>query len=89
MARLDPSRDEVWEIRIHEARPQLRFFGRFAQPDVFVALIGPVKRGDLFGTGWDRAKRDCQSEWRRLLGLNPPVIGRTIADYISRNVHVV
>jgi len=89
MARLDRPRDEVWEIRVHEAKPQLRFFGRFAECDVFIVLIGPIGRRDLFGKGWDRIKRECQTKWERLFGLNPPVIGRTIHDYISKKVRVV
>ena len=36
MKRLDPGRDEVWEIRSRDPEPELRVFGRFAETDVFI-----------------------------------------------------
>ena len=88
MARLEPARDEVWEIRVDDANPQLRVFGRFAKVDVFVALVGPIRRPDLRGPLWDAAKRRCREEWANFFA-NPPVIGIKVHDYISTNVLAV
>jgi hypothetical protein len=88
MARLEPARDEVWEIRVDDANPQLRVFGRFAKVDVFVALVGPIRRPDLRGPLWDAAKRRCREEWANFFA-NPPVIGIKVHDYISANVLAV
>jgi hypothetical protein len=39
MARLDEPADEVWDIRSRDPSPALRIFGRFAETDLFVALV--------------------------------------------------
>lgn len=59
--RLDPGRDEVWEIRKREA-PSVRIFGRFAKQDVFVAT-GIRLRVDLLGFRslfWRQEMRRCK-----------------------------
>ena len=38
LKRLEPPRDEVWEIRSRDPKPALRVFGRFAAKNIFVAL---------------------------------------------------
>jgi len=89
MARLDPARDDVWEIRIREREPQFRLFGRFAVTDVFVVLRGPARRNEVKSKGFDRLKDECLAEWQQTFGLgNPPdILGSTnIHDYISKNV---
>ncbi|MFZ0887483.1 MAG: hypothetical protein WA005_03455 [Candidatus Binataceae bacterium] len=91
MARLEKAAEEVWEIRIWEPGvPQLRFFGRFAHQDVFVVLLGPMKRWKLLWRDYKWIKRECISEWQRLFGLRPPVMkGDNIHAYISKNVNLV
>jgi hypothetical protein len=91
MARLSPARDDIWEIRIYDHNPQLRLFDRFARTDVFLALVGPVKRGEIKRKRFDRLKEECLTEWRRLFGLiSPDILGSTDEhDYISKNVHVI
>lgn len=91
MARLDPARNDVWEIRIYERNPQWRLFGRFAHTDIFVALLGPVLRRDVIGSGFAKAVNQCLEAWRQLFGVNSPTIigSNNIYDYISQNVHVI
>jgi hypothetical protein len=95
MARLDEASEEVWEIRIWDAatdweprKPQLRFFGRFAARNIFIALIGPVPRGSLTPPEYERMKTICTDEWRRLFTYEPVSEGDDIDAYLS-NVHPV
>lgn len=91
MARLEPPSDEVWEVRVLETDPQLRFFGRFAARNAFVALLGPVDRDEISGgEDFEEIKRQCKGEWDRLFGhSNRPIVGRKIYDYISGFVRVI
>src|SRR5579863_4491323 len=82
MARLMPSSDEVWEIRIYDTTPNLRFFGRFADRDVFVILIGPISRiGKTLR--WNSLKSSCISSWNTLFTYSPVQSGDDIDDYLS------
>jgi len=91
MARLDKPSDEVWEIRIYDYdTPQLRFFGRFAACDIFVAIVGPWKRRLLKWPFYERIKRRCQTEWNNLLGPYAPVSeGSDVHAYVSKNVTAI
>jgi hypothetical protein len=87
MARLHEPADEVWEIRIYDTAPQLRFFGRFAQRDVFIALIGPI--GRIRRTlNWKGIKRECIADWQRLFSYEPVRKGDDIDAYLT-NVDLV
>jgi hypothetical protein len=91
MARLDPAREDVWEMRYYEHDPQLRLFGRFATTDVFVALLGPARRKDIRKNGFDPLKEQCLNEWRRFFGwTSPEFLGSNDEhEYISKNVHLI
>jgi hypothetical protein len=91
MARLAQPSEEVWEIRVLDTNPQLRLFGRFADRNMFVVLIGPIQREYLeTEADFEQAKRDCKAEWIRLFGVsNPPLQGNDAHDYISRPFRVV
>jgi hypothetical protein len=91
LARLDEASDEVWEIRIYDYQtPQLRFFGRFAEQDVFVALIGPVSRRKLWWKRFEAIKKTCKAQWQGLFGSHPPVNGgNDVHAYISKNVTII
>jgi hypothetical protein len=57
ITRVDRDRDDVWEIRQHLKRPQLRAFGWFVLPKWFVG-VHPAVRDDLEkigGPNWDAA----------------------------------
>jgi hypothetical protein len=87
MTRLDPPSEEVWEIRIYDTRPQIRFFGRFAGRNIFVALVGPIRRSKA-KFNWNRIKRQCVQEWRNLFTYAPVTKGDDIDAYLS-NVNIV
>jgi hypothetical protein len=90
MARLDPARDEVWEIRVYDQKPQVRLFGSFAAKDTFVALTGPWKRPKIKPSDWDEIKQECRDLWLDLFALNyPRLIGDKAHDYLSTNYSVV
>lgn len=80
--RLSPRTEEVWEFKIRKG-PQFRVFGRFAQPDTFVALTGPVDRA---GCDYGAEITRCQREWVSLLPGHPPLHGRVASDYITTRV---
>lgn len=87
MARLDEASEEVWEIRIYDTTPQLRFFGRFADRDMFVALIGPI--GRIRRTlNWRGIKRQCIADWDKLFTYPPVTNGDDVDVYLS-NVDLV
>lgn len=87
MARLDQPTDEVWEIRIYDTVPQLRFFGRFADRNVFITLTGPI--GRIKRTlNWKGIKRKCVADWSRLFTYPPVTMGDDIDAYLT-NVDLV
>jgi hypothetical protein len=84
--RLEPPRDEIWEIRVTAPRPQWRVLGRFAEPDTFVAT-GCFARDRLGRKGsdeWEAAIADCVAQWAALFpGLDPhtaPAIDRYVTE---------
>lgn len=85
MSRLYRPSDEVWEIRSRDPQPSLRLFGRFAEPDVFIALTwSPRKRlGGPQSLEWKDAMRHCKVVWRQLFPSYNPHSGMRICDYIS------
>jgi hypothetical protein len=90
LKRLEPPRDEVWEIRSRDPNPSLRIFGRFAEKDLFIALTW-AKRIDLGGPAereWRVAKEACNAEWRKLFPTYPPKTGVTFHDYLSNIILV-
>lgn len=90
IARLEPPADEVWEIRIYDTEPQLRFYGRFAECDTFVALTGPMEKSSIFRRKWNysRIKRACTAEWRRLFRSPALCKGEDIDAYLSSNAYL-
>jgi hypothetical protein len=87
LARLERPVDEIWEIRIYDTEPQLRFYGRFAACDVFVALLGPTEKSWIFPRrlNHDRIKLTCAAEWRRLFRTLALSEGDNIYAYLSGN----
>lgn len=90
MSSLDPTEDEVWEIRSRDPKPGIRVFGRFTERDVFVALNWAHR--DKLGGPQSREFRDererCKAEWRKLFPSYAPHTGATPDDYIS-NIFLV
>jgi hypothetical protein len=88
MKPLDPRNEEVWELRSRDPKPALRVFGRFAEPDVFIATHMAWR--DVLG-GWDSWEwaaeiRRCKAIWRQLFPTYPPHSGGNVRDYITNNV---
>jgi hypothetical protein len=87
MKRLDPGRDEVWEIRSRDPDPELRVFGRFAETDVFIGTR--ILNRDYLGDENSRQWRDeivrCGIDWRNLFHPYPPLMNRRLHEYISSN----
>lgn len=87
MARLDPVRDEAWQIRSFDPKPAIRVFGHFAQTDVFVALTWAYRK-PLGGPGskaWNEEINGCKAEWRKLFPSYAPHHGSQLSDYVSEN----
>jgi hypothetical protein len=82
---LTPRRDVVWEIRSVEDIPSLRVLGRFAAPDVFVAL-SIEERAELAGWNspqWKRAIRTCIQRWNTVFSPYPALEGGDAGDFFS------
>lgn len=87
LSRMDPTGDEVWEIRILDPRPALRVFGRFADRDCFVALNWGLRK-DLGGPGskeFQQAIRNCLVTWRQTFPHYNAFTGSTTDEYLSEN----
>ena len=90
MARLDPSGDEVWEIRSMKPRPSLRIFGSIVALDVFVALTWS-KRADLHkreSEQWETAIAEFKAERSNCFGSARPISGSYPDAYLS-NVRLI
>lgn len=86
LARLDPGRDEVWEIRSRFPKRGIRVFGRFADTDTLV-LLNWEYRDKLEGPGSEEFKveaRKAKAEWRRLFSTYPAHTGTTVHEYVSQ-----
>lgn len=100
MARLDKPEDEVWDIRAIDPNPGLRLFGRFADRDLFVALIWSPRSveipasqrlplGPRESAEWGNAILECKAEWRKLFPSYQPIHGDEIHEYFENNVFPV
>lgn len=91
IARLDPPRDEAWDIRSVDPKPAIRVFGHFAMVDTFIALTWAWRR-DLGGPGskeWRDEIERCKAAWRQLFHPYPPYSGGSLHDYVSSNAFPV
>ncbi|MGD0671162.1 MAG: hypothetical protein ABSB13_03735 [Candidatus Binatus sp.] len=85
MSRLDEAREEVWEMRIWDIEPQLRFYGRFAKRNIFIILYGPVEKSRFFRRRirHNPIKRTCISTWQSIFSFDPLTGGDEINAYLS------
>ncbi len=91
LARMDPGRDEVWEIRSRDPKPGIRVFGRFSEQNIFLALNWEY-RESLGGPGsreFNLEIQKCKAEWRKRLPSYPPAIGTNVNEYLSENAFLV
>jgi hypothetical protein len=91
MARLDPTLDDVIEIRSRDPRPGIRVFGRFADKDVYVALNWEYRErlGGPQNKEFDREREICKAKWRQLFPTYPSINGSHINEYFADISNVV
>lgn len=84
---LSPPPPEIWEIRVTEPITRARVFGRFAEPDTFIALGIHTRQmlGRKGSTPWLAACQTCVSDWTYLFPNNSPHSGQSIHDYVTGN----
>jgi hypothetical protein len=77
---------EVWTLRSVRPKPSLRVFGRFAEPDVFIAthIVERSELGEKDSEGYRREILRCKSKWSQLF-TSPPHSGKSYNDYITEN----
>lgn len=87
LSRLDPGRDEVFEIRSRYPKRGIRVFGRFAACDTLI-LTNWEYRDQLEGPGSQQFLieiRKAKAKWRHLFPTYDAFSGAAINDYISDN----
>ena len=87
LKRLAKPPPEIWEIRVTAPRPQVRIFGRFAEPDTFVALGIHFRPslGDKSSRAWRAASNECKLIWEAMFPHHSPFSGSTSTDYVTEN----
>lgn len=86
LALLDPPQDQVWEFRSLEPKPGVRVFGRFSEPNVFVALATELREN--IDDDFTKEKERCKREWRKFFTPYRPHQGYSLAEYLT-NFHEV
>ncbi|MFL6734579.1 MAG: hypothetical protein ACJ8EY_07775 [Sphingomicrobium sp.] len=95
LRRLEPADQATWTIRSREAKPALRVLGRFAAPDVFVALTWRPRSVKLPWSdydpltdelSWRLAIQDTVEKWHVALPDGIAAAGEEIGRYVTDNV---
>jgi hypothetical protein len=85
IARVDPVGEEVWDFRCLDPNPGIRVFGRFSEPDVFIALCWAF-REDLNGDeDWLYEIKRSVDKWKILFGELKPFVGNGYSEYVTFN----
>jgi hypothetical protein len=85
LSRVHPPESEIWSFRCLSPPQGMRFLGRFAAKDCFIALDWNYREVLGEDDEWDNAIRDCQTTWRELFGDLPPYQRSHVHEYISSN----
>lgn len=89
---LHPGAEEVWELRsAHSEKDQaIRVFGRFADKDVFVALLWHWRKylGKPTSKQWVNARKATATEWTNRFCAYKPIKGVRLNDYVSNAVSI-
>jgi hypothetical protein len=88
LALLDAPIDEIWEFRCTSAKPQIRVFGRFAERDLFIALIMRNKHQCSTNEDYGYVKSECKRNWNYFFHAYRPHSGMHQDDYVSECVPV-
>lgn len=77
---LSPTRDNVWEIRSVQPKPQLRVFGMFAAKDCFIATHHEYRDtlGVFDSKSWKTEKRRAIAIWRKLFNSYQPLNSKDV-----------
>jgi len=91
LARVDPTSDEVWDVRIIDPHPGIRSLGAFAGTDIFIALTynDRMNLGGPRSREWAAEIDRCKAKWRQLFPTYPPHMGADLHDYLSGNFYAV
>jgi hypothetical protein len=89
MARIDPSPDEVFDIRVRTPKPGIRVLGCFGDRDLFVSLTQAGHEDLVTDQDWRNEREACKAAWRRLFPTYKPFHGASLNEYLSSNFHVV
>jgi hypothetical protein len=85
LARVAPIEEEVWDFRCLDPRPGVRAFGRFSEPNTFIALTWNYREI----IDWTSEVERCKAEWQKLFGALPPFVGKTIDEYLTYGAEAV
>ena len=85
MARTHPIKDEVWDFRSLQRKPGIRAFGRFSEPNTFIALTWNYREI----VDWECEIKRCKAAWEKLFPDTPPFTGHNINEYITYNAEAV
>jgi len=83
LALLEDARDEVWEFRCRDPDPQMRIFGRFAEPDLFIAFIKRNRDEFKSNDDFQPVMEECKRHWRTYFPSYTPYRGSSAHDYVS------
>lgn len=88
MGLLDPPNEGIIDIRSRDPSPAIRVLGKFAERDLFIALIWRTRNelGSKYSSAWSDAYEECNKYWQRLFPDFGPVTGANVHDYIGSNV---
>jgi hypothetical protein len=98
MGLLDPEADGIFDIRSRSPNPGIRVFGRFAKPDVFVALEwwprsvsmgGKKKLSHRNSLEYQFALIEADQRWRSALPGVGHVVGGQVSDFLTFKARLV
>jgi hypothetical protein len=88
LKRLCPPPNDIWEMRITEPTPQIRFLGTFADKNTLVLMRAHTRAvlGDKGSAEWQHAMDACATDWAALFPNHSPHQGASIKDFVSENL---
>lgn len=81
MARVAPSEDDFFDIRVTTPWPQIRAFGGFAEKDTLVLVTWNYRA--VIDDQFDVEVERCKQVWQSLFGSIRPFKGNNLNDYLS------
>lgn len=87
LKRLEGPPPDVWEIRVTNPTPQARVFGRFAEPDTFIATDMHTRGylGKKGSAAWAASCQQCADDWYELFPNNPAMTGSYLSQFVTEN----